>query len=339
MFDPILPRISDLTAVAMGSLSGHHAQEPNLEARIPYHARAWKTAVANFPALTAMLVKEGEFAQLRVSQNSDGGLVAATNNRRLQPGLQRRSHAAGGVRKLAQEPPDLGIALAGPSERALSGGFIVPKTDAHPGSKAVGVAEAAHIAADLDEHHDGADGVDTGQGLQRGQRTMLARQLLAQTEVEPGDARFQFLDLPRQFARAEHVPSIRDGLGPGIAQTFAMRNEKLVFLGIPPFSMSSLLFPRLWTQCGDPFRVSREADRNPFGGDLLPDARRELAKALGRVHDGENRLDRPLVQRLERPSPFVSRRWDRVCRRGVLGQKRRLAVAHPPVRAMFFAHS
>ena len=56
-------------------------------------------------------------------------------------------------------------ALADLSGLALSGGFVVSWTDTHPGSQAIGVAENAHIAADLDERHGGTHGVDTWQGL------------------------------------------------------------------------------------------------------------------------------------------------------------------------------
>jgi hypothetical protein len=131
--------------------------------------------------------------------------VTTTNDQRLELGLERRFCAAGGVSELTEESADVGIALADASRFALPGRLVVARTEANPGGQAVRGAEDAHVAADLHQQHGGADEIDARQGLQQGERIVLARQFGEQAGVETGDARFEFLDMPQQFVKNEHV--------------------------------------------------------------------------------------------------------------------------------------
>jgi DNA-binding CsgD family transcriptional regulator len=92
------------------------------------------------------------------------------------------------------------------SRLALPGRLVVARTEANPGGQAVRGAEDAHVAADLDQQHGCTDEIGRpGKVCSTGQRIVLARQFGEQTGVETGDARFEFLDMPQQFVKNEHV--------------------------------------------------------------------------------------------------------------------------------------
>jgi len=129
---------------------------------------------------------EEEGAQEFVGDGDDGSLVPSTNDERIEPDFESRVRSSRGLCKLAEQAPDIGVALAGASGFSFAGGFVVAGTDAGPGGQAVGAAEDAHIVADFDQQHRRTHEIDARQGLQQHQGVTLLDEPFEQTGIVGG---------------------------------------------------------------------------------------------------------------------------------------------------------
>lgn len=125
------------------------------------------------PVVRAVQQHEVDDAQHFVGQSDDGALVSSANNEALELGAQGALGTTGGVGAFAEDPADIGIALAGSPTFAFPGGFIVPGAQAGPGSQSISASEDAHVVPDLDQQQSGSHHIDTRQGLQELQGVLL----------------------------------------------------------------------------------------------------------------------------------------------------------------------
>ena len=157
------------------------------------------------PVVFAPLEHEEDGAENFVADGDDGAFVATSNEQGLKLRLEHGSRPAGGMSKLAEQAADIEIALADMAGFALAGGFIVSRTDAHPGSQTIRTAKGVHVGTDLDQQHGGADQIDAGDRLQQSQGIAFGFEFAEEASVETGDARLDLLDMLHQFVEDEAV--------------------------------------------------------------------------------------------------------------------------------------
>lgn len=164
------------------------------------------------PIVLTPFKHEEDRTQELVRQSDDSAFMATTHDQGLEFRLEDRPGTAGGMSEFAQQATDMGVAFTKTSGFVLARRFIIAGTDAHPGRQTTRTTEGIHVGANLHQQHGGPNEIDTGQGLQQGQRILLARQPLEQSCIEARDARFDFLDVLHQFIEDEAMAAGEFGL-------------------------------------------------------------------------------------------------------------------------------